>query len=90
MSSKKFNPFKDFHTDQIQRSSRKMFTAHYAHRNADLNLTLVLGTTNSGGPGEGLACEPQTHFRSSFLSLRNSYFSEGEKQRPEMRLRFAG
>ena len=32
-----------------------MFTAHYAHRNADLNLTLVLGTTNSGGPGEGPA-----------------------------------
>ena len=55
MSSKKFNPFKDFHTDQIQRSSRKMFTAHYAHRNADLNLTLVLGTTNSGGSGEGPA-----------------------------------
>ena len=31
-----------------------------------------------------LACEPQTHFRSSLLSLRK------EKRRPEMRLRFAG
>ena len=30
-----------------------------------------------------IACEPQTHFRSSLLS-------EGEKRRPEMRLRFAG
>ena len=27
MSSKKFNPFKDFQSDQIQRSSRKIFTA---------------------------------------------------------------
>ena len=34
-----------------------------------------------------LACEQQTHFRSS---LFNSYFSEGEKRRPEMRLLFAG
>ena len=25
MSSKKFNPFKDFQSDQIQRSSRKIF-----------------------------------------------------------------
>ena len=46
MSSKKFNPFKDFQSDQIQRSSRKIFTAQYARRNADLNLTLVTGTTN--------------------------------------------
>ena len=30
-----------------------------------------------------LACEQQTHFRSSLLSL---LFSEGEKRRPEMRL----
>ena len=30
----------------MQRSSRKLFTAHYACRNADLNLTLVTGTTN--------------------------------------------
>ena len=52
-----------------------------------------------------LACEQQTHFRSSLLSLRKSeqetyfrssllslrrYFSEGEKRRPEMRLLFAG
>ena len=44
----KFNPFKDFQSDQIQRSSRKIFTAQYACRNADLNLTLVTarGTTN--------------------------------------------
>ena len=42
----KFNPFKDFESDQIQRSSRKIFTAKYACRNADLNLTLVTGTTN--------------------------------------------
>ena len=46
MSSMKLNPFKDFQSDQIQRSSRKIFTAHYACRNAHLNLTLVTGTTN--------------------------------------------
>ena len=46
MSSKKFYPFKDFQSDQIQRSSRKTFTTHYACRNAVLNLTLVTGTTN--------------------------------------------
>ena len=46
MSSKKINPFKDFQTDQIQRSSCKIFTAHYACRNAALNLTPVTGTTN--------------------------------------------
>ena len=39
MSSKKFNPFKDFQSNQIQRSSREIFTAHYACKNADLNLT---------------------------------------------------
>ena len=43
---KKFNPFKDFQSDQIQRSSHKILTAHYACRNADLNLTLVTGRTN--------------------------------------------
>ena len=42
----KFNPFKDFQSDQIQRSSRKIFTAQYARRNADLILTLVTGTIN--------------------------------------------
>ena len=42
MSSKKLNPFKDFQSEQIQRSSRKIFTAHYA-----CNLTPVAaGTTN--------------------------------------------
>ena len=46
MCCKKFNPFKDFQSDQIQRSSRKIFTAHYACRNAALNLTPVTGTTN--------------------------------------------
>ena len=46
MSSKKLNPFKDFQSDQIQRSSRKIFTAHCACRNAALNLTPVTGTTN--------------------------------------------
>ena len=46
MSSKKLNPFKDFQSDQIQRSSRKLFTAHYACKNAALNLTPVTGTTN--------------------------------------------
>ena len=46
MSSKKLNPFKDFQSDQIQRSSRKIFTAHYACKNAPLNLTPVTGTTN--------------------------------------------
>ena len=46
MSCKKLNPFKDFQSDQIQRSYRKIFTAHYACRNAALNLTPVTGTTN--------------------------------------------
>ena len=46
MSSKTFNPFKDFQSDQMQRSSHKIFTAHYAYRNADVNLTPVTGTTN--------------------------------------------
>ena len=41
----KFNPFKDFQSDQIQRSSRKIFTAQYACRNANLNLTLFTRTT---------------------------------------------
>ena len=45
MSSKKLNPFRDFQSDEIQ-SSRKIFTAHYACRNAALNLTPVTGTTN--------------------------------------------
>ena len=44
MSSKQFYPFKDFQSDQIQRSSRKIFTAHYACKNANLNLTPVTGT----------------------------------------------
>ena len=46
MSSKKLNPFKDFQSEQIQRSSRKVFTAQYACRNAALNLIPVTGTTN--------------------------------------------
>ena len=46
MSSKKLNPFKDFQSDQIQRSSSKIFNAHYACRNAALNLTPVTGTAN--------------------------------------------
>ena len=46
MSSKQFYPLKDFQSDQIQRSSSKIFTAHNACRNADLNLTLVTGGTN--------------------------------------------
>ena len=45
MSSKKFNPFKDFQSDQIQRSAHKIFIAHYTCRNANLNLTPVTGTT---------------------------------------------
>ena len=45
MSSKKLNPFKDFQSDKIQRTSRKIFTAHYPCRNATLNLTPVTGTT---------------------------------------------
>ena len=46
MSSKTFNPFKDFQSDQMQRNALKIFTAHYAYWNADLNLTPVTGTTN--------------------------------------------
>ena len=46
MSSNKLNPSKDFQSDQIQRSSRKIFTAYYTCINAALNLTPVKGTTN--------------------------------------------
>ena len=46
MSSKNFNSFKDFQSDQIQTSSHKLFTAYYACSNSDLNLTPVMGTTN--------------------------------------------
>ena len=46
MSSKTFNPFKDFQSDQMQRSSLKIFTAYCAYRNADLNLTPVTEMTN--------------------------------------------
>ena len=46
MSSKTFNPFKDFQSDQIQRGSLKIFTAYCTYRNDDLNLTPVTGTTN--------------------------------------------
>ena len=42
----KFNPFKDFQSDQIQKSYRKIFPAQCACRNADLNFTLVTGTTD--------------------------------------------
>ena len=42
----KFNPVKDFQSDQIQRGSRKILTAHDECRNADLNLTLDTGATN--------------------------------------------
>ena len=38
---KNFNSVKDFQSDQMQISSRKLFTAHYACRN--LNLTPVTG-----------------------------------------------
>ena len=37
---------KIFQSDQMQRSSLKIFTANYAYRNPDLNLTPVMGTTN--------------------------------------------
>ena len=43
MSLKQFYPFKDFQSDQIQRSSHKIVTAHYACRKTDLNLTLITG-----------------------------------------------
>ena len=45
MTPMNLNPFKGFQSDQIQRSSRKI-SAHYACRNAALNLTPVAGTTN--------------------------------------------
>ena len=35
-----------FQSDQIQRSSRKIFTAQCECKNADLNLSLLDGTTN--------------------------------------------
>ena len=43
MSSKTFNPFKDFQSDQMRGG---LFTARYAYRNADLNFRPVTGTTN--------------------------------------------
>ena len=46
MSSNKFNPFKDFQSDQIQGSSRKIFTPHCTCRNANLILTIVTGMIN--------------------------------------------
>ena len=46
LAGKEINPFKDFLSCKIQRSSRKIFTAHYACRNAAFNLTLVTATTN--------------------------------------------
>ena len=47
MPSKKFHPFKDFQSDQLQTSFREIFTARYTSRNAeDLNVTLVTGMTN--------------------------------------------
>ena len=46
MSSRQFYPIKDFQSDQIQRHSCKIFTAHYACRNADLNSTPVTKMTN--------------------------------------------
>ena len=45
MSSKNFNSLKDFQSDQIKTSSRKLFTAHYACSNFEFNLTLVVGMT---------------------------------------------
>ena len=42
MSSMKFNPFKDFQSDQVQRSSCKIFTAHYAW-----NISLQKYTVNN-------------------------------------------
>ena len=48
MSSKTFSPFKDFQSDQMQRSCRKIFTTHFACMNAGSNLTPVTGTTNPG------------------------------------------
>ena len=69
MSSKNFNSFKDFQSDQIQTSSRKLFTVRYTCSNSDLNLKLVTGTTNGfifqminslieswGGGGVRLTC----------------------------------
>ena len=46
MSSKSFKSFKDFQAYQLQTSSCKLFTAHYACSNSDLNFTPVPGMTN--------------------------------------------
>ena len=63
-----------------------------AKRNTSVNdspINFLPGTPAPNQPGAlNVACEQQTHFRSSLLSLR--YFSEGEKRRSEMRLLFAG
>ena len=61
------------------------------------NLILIQDRFDVGGNTRKiaiqLACKQQTHFSGRrFTSLRKiaRYFSEGEKQRPEMRLLFAG
>ena len=46
MSFKKFYSFKDFQSDQIQRSSHWNIHCSLHMQAADLNLTLVTGTTN--------------------------------------------
>ena len=38
--------FKDFQSDQIQRSSCNIFTTHYTCRKTNWNLTQVAGTAN--------------------------------------------
>ena len=46
MSSKKFHPFKDFQFVQVQRSSRNIFTVHYACRMPSWIWHYVTGITN--------------------------------------------
>ena len=55
-------------------------------------MNMSAGPKQKGTTAAQVACERQTHFRWSLLLLssENSYFSEGEKRRREMRLLFAG
>ena len=48
MSSKQFHHFKDFSIRLKKEKSLQKFAAHYACRNADLNLILVVAATVKG------------------------------------------
>ena len=89
ISSKQFYPFQDFHSEQIQRSCRKIFTALITHAGMPIKKkTLVMGTTNrfifqnslieswgGGGAGATLALPwpAVTHFSYSLTEIKISF-----------------